>query len=77
MFQGALFARDFLTDSVAKLDEWRALDDATVDQVERDLRSLFDRFPTGPKTNESQTEDDLIWPVLARVGGKRACASRI
>jgi len=68
MFQGALFARDFLTDSVAKLDEWRALDDATVDQVERDLRSLFDLFPTGPKTNESQTEDDLIWPVLARVG---------
>ena len=68
MFQGALFARDFLTDSVAELDEWRALDDATVDRVERDLRSLFDRFPTGPRTNESQTEDDLIWPVLARLG---------
>ena len=58
MFQGALFARDFLTDSVAKLDEWRALDDAVVNRVERDLRSLFDRFPTGPKTNESQTEDE-------------------
>ncbi len=68
MFQGALFARDFLTESVAELDEWRALDDATVGRVERDLRSLFDRFPTGPKTNESQTEDDLIWPVLARLG---------
>ena len=68
MFQGALFARDFLTDSVARLDEWRALDDATVDEVETDLRSFFDRFPTGPRTNESQTEDDLIWPVLARLG---------
>ena len=68
MFQGALFARDFLTDSVAELDEWRVLDDATVDRVERDLRSLFDPFPTGPRTNESQTEDDLIWPVLVRLG---------
>ena len=32
------------------------------------LRSFFDRFPTGPRTNESQTEDDLIWPALARLG---------
>ena len=27
-----------------------------------------DRFPTELSPNESQTEDDLIWPVLARLG---------
>ena len=54
-------------ESVVELDEWRALDDATLNRVQRDLRSVFDRFPTGPKTNESQTEDDLIWPVLVRL----------
>jgi len=34
--------------------------------LEAGLRSLFSRFPTDLSPNESQTEDDLIWPVLAR-----------
>ena len=33
-----------------------------------DLRRIFDRFPTALSPNESQTEDDLIWPVLSRLG---------
>ena len=31
-----------------------------------DLRRIFDRFPTAQSPNESQTEDDLIWPILDR-----------
>ena len=36
--------------------------------VEVKLRSAFDKFPISQNTNESQTEDDLIWPVLSLLG---------
>jgi hypothetical protein len=32
-----------------------------------DLRAIFNKFPTAKTPNESQTEDDLIWPILARL----------
>ena len=67
-FQGQLFAIDFLRDSIVELDEWRALDDAALESLENEWRAIFERFPIGGSPNESQTEDDLIWPVLARLG---------
>ncbi len=66
--QGSLFARDFLTESISQLSDWQAVDDAALDGFERALRSIFDRFPTDQTPNESQTEDDLIWPVLGALG---------
>ncbi len=66
--QGSLFARDFLTESILQLSDWQDFDDAALDECERTLRSVFDRFPTGQTPNESQTEDDLIWPVLGALG---------
>ena len=65
---GGLFARDFLRGSIDELDEWQTLTHASLDAVQHSLREVFDRFPTGQNPNESQTEDDLIWPVLARLG---------
>ncbi len=62
--QGSLFARDFLTESISQLSDWQAVDDVALDELEHALRSIFDRFPTDQTPNESQTEDDLIWPVL-------------
>ncbi len=62
--KGSLFARDFLTESISQLSDWQAFDDAALDEFERALRGVFDRFPTALTPNESQTEDDLIWPVL-------------
>ena len=32
------------------------------------MRDIFARFPANRSPNESQTEDDLIWPVLDRLG---------
>ena len=32
------------------------------------MRTIFDDFPIGGSPNESQTENDLIWPVLERLG---------
>ncbi len=67
-FQGSLFANDFLCDTVAGTADWQAIDDAALDQLEAGLRAVFERFPFHGSPNESQTEDDLIWPVLATLG---------
>ena len=67
-FQGSLFASDFLCDAITGLPDWQELDDASLEDLEAALRAICDRFPIGGSPNESQTEDDLIWPVLARLG---------
>ncbi len=67
-FQGSLFAEDFLRDSIKALPDWTAIENAGINQLEADLRSVFDRFPANLSPTEGQTEDDLIWPVLARLG---------
>ena len=67
-FQGSLFANDFLCESVAETPDWQGIDDATLDDLEAALRAIFDDFPFDGTPNESQTEDDLIWPVLTHLG---------
>ena len=67
-FQGGLFAGDFLGESIVESDGWQAFDDGSLDGLEAALRGIFDRFPTAGSPNESQTEDDLIWPVLRELG---------
>ena len=67
-FQGSLFAEDFLSDSIVETPDWPAIGDELVDGLEAGLRDVFARFPTIRTPNESQTEDDLIWPVLACLG---------
>ncbi len=67
-FQGALFANDFLCESIVALDDWRGLDAAAAQDLEDAFRAIFDRFPIAGSPNESHTEDDLIWPVLERLG---------
>ena len=66
--QGSLFAHDFLTESVVELADWQALDDTALDELDSALRDLFERFPIAQTPNESQTEDDLIWPILGHLG---------
>ena len=67
-FQGSLFSGDLLAETIAGSADWLALDDAALDDFEASFRAVFDRFPTADSPNESQTEDDLIWPVLDRLG---------
>ena len=64
-FGGSLFAHDFLRESVTRLDDWRDIDVAALEAA---VRGVFARFPITGSPNESQTEDDLIWPVLAHLG---------
>ena len=67
-FQGSLFASDFLCDAITRSLDWQELGDASLEDLEAALRAICDRFPAAVAPNESQTEDDLIWPVLARLG---------
>jgi hypothetical protein len=67
-YQGSLFSSDFLTESIARLSDWSGIDDAALDVLAVRLREVFARFPTPQSPNESQTEDDLIWPILEILG---------
>ena len=67
-FQGSLFAEDFLRESIRDLPDWSTIPEVELDQLEADLRRVIANFPTNRSPNESQTEDDLIWPALTRLG---------
>ena len=69
-FPGSLFAGDFLCEAICDLDEWREFDDSSLDALENTLREFFGSFLLGDSPNESQTEDDIIWPVLDYLGWK-------
>jgi len=68
VIQGSLFSLDFLQETILGLEDWVALNDERVSTFEAQLREIFDHFPITQTPNESQTEDDLIWPILERLG---------
>ena len=65
--RGGLFMSDFLTESIETMPEWNA-DNARFDGFVDNLQDIVDEFPVGAAPSESQTEDDLIWPVLHSLG---------
>ena len=67
-FEGSLFAEGCLREAITELPDWDGVSASALDELEAALRARFDRFPTDLTPNESQTEEDLIWPVLARLG---------
>ena len=67
-FHGSLFVNDFLCESITKLPDWQEIDDGMLDTFEVSSQDILNRFPTRGTPNESQTEDDLIWPVLGQLG---------
>lgn len=68
VFQGSLFTSDFLTQSIVSNADWKSISDDEIDALAADLAAVFAAFPVGQSPNETRTEDDLIWPVLRRVG---------
>ncbi len=68
VFQGSLFAHDFLADSIAGMPDWAELDDAKLAAIYGQIKDALDHFPTDTNPNETQTEDDLIWRVLQALG---------
>ncbi|WP_158801081.1 Eco57I restriction-modification methylase domain-containing protein [Acidisoma sp. L85] len=68
VFQGSLFSSDFLTESICRLADWSSFDTTGLLALQSNLRDIYARFPTTKTPNESQTEDDLIWPILVQMG---------
>ena len=68
--QGSLFRLTSCGKSIERVPDWQLLTDAEIDALAVDLRAIFSQFPTAqrPPPNEAQTEDDLIWPILVRLG---------
>ncbi|MGQ3044732.1 MAG: Eco57I restriction-modification methylase domain-containing protein [Brevundimonas aurantiaca] len=62
---GSLFSTDYLGEAIKSSQAYQSVDVMT-------LRGALDRiaaaFPQSAKTNESQTEDDFIWPLLTALG---------
>ena len=66
--RGSLFSRDFLSNSIVESERWNLISDEEIDDLEEALVAILGAFPVGGSPNESQTEDDLIWPILAAFG---------
>jgi hypothetical protein len=62
---GSLFTTDYLVDAIKATSAYRAVD---VTGLRAQLKEIAAVFPQNHRTNESQTEDDFIWPVLASLG---------
>ena len=62
---GALFTTDYLIEAIKVTAAYRAVD---VAELRARLGQIAAVFPQNQRTNESQTEDDFIWPVLAALG---------
>ncbi len=62
---GALFTTDYLVEAIMGTAAYRAVD---VSRLRARLDQIAAAFPQNQRTNESQTEDDFIWPVLAALG---------
>jgi hypothetical protein len=62
---GNLFTLDYLVEGITQTDEYRAID---VETLRTRLEAIAAAFPQSNRTNESQTEDDFIWPILTTLG---------
>ncbi len=68
VIQGSLFTTDFLTQSIVGNADWKTISDDEIDALATDLAAIYASFPVSQTPNETRTEDDLIWPILRRLG---------
>lgn len=62
---GSLFTSDYLTHGIKETVAYAAVDTVSLGAT---MTTIVDTFPAVTQPNEAQTEDDLIWPVLAALG---------
>jgi hypothetical protein len=62
---GSLFTTDYLDQAIKAAPAYLAVN---VTDLRAKLDAIAAAFPQSLKTNESQTEDDFIWPVLGALG---------
>lgn len=64
-FDGTLFTSDFLTEGITRTEDWDVIDASAIAAMRSKLAAIYAAFPSQRSPNETQTEDDLIWKVLA------------
>ena len=75
--QGQLFSSDFLLRGIAETEAWQALAESEIDTFIADLQSHFSGFNTDSTLNEAQTEDELVAPVIDRLGWRDGWISQV
>ncbi len=66
---GSLFAESYLEESIRELPEWNQITDKEIEEIESWLRKLLPLPSDGAASpNEAETEDEIILPVLRRLG---------
>lgn len=68
MLQGILFTRDFLERGIVKTAAWERLSTEELNGFKTKLLAVYSGFLRQVSPNESVTEHDLIFPVLAALG---------
>jgi hypothetical protein len=68
MQNGTLFTEDFLREGVQQTPDWQEFKDADLKTVESALKSIIAPFEAGASHNEADTEERIIYKVLAALG---------
>ncbi|MDZ7585653.1 MAG: hypothetical protein U0938_12615 [Thiobacillus sp.] len=75
--QGQLFSTDFLLRGIQETETWKGVPDAELDAFIDQLRAHYAPFTADSALNESQTEDELIEPVIDLLGWNEAWISQV
>ncbi|MBI4741300.1 MAG: restriction endonuclease, partial [Betaproteobacteria bacterium] len=75
--EGQLFSSDFLLRGIAETDAWRLLPEVELDAFISALKGHFAPFSAASTLNESQTENELVEPVLDLLGWENAWISQV
>jgi hypothetical protein len=68
VLQGGLFTRDWLSEGIVGSAAWSALDDATVAAQWSETAALLRELLAHKNPNEAETEEVVVWPVIALLG---------
>ena len=53
---------------IREIDDWNTLAEDDLNRFKETVEEIFASFPISQRPNETQTEDDLIWPILGALG---------
>src|SRR5579885_571776 len=68
MQNGTLFTEDFLMEGIRQTPDWQEFEDTESKKIEASLREIFAPLESGAVHNEADTEERVIYKVLAALG---------
>jgi hypothetical protein len=68
LIDGRLFTRDFLLQGIRETQTWSAVDDDALAVWSRSAKAMLNALAARKNANEAETEADLVYPLLERLG---------